>query len=85
MNNNFTHKEFKSFVSKLSDLLSLLPGLPAGRRFAVNFLLVQYHELLKVPAISKIFINKKPALKLKPVFVANGTCDHKKQVNSFYK
>lgn len=77
MNNNFTHKEFKNFITKVSDFLSILTNLPAGLWHAANFLFVQYNNLFKLPAISKFSINK-PELKLQPVFATNELYGYKK-------
>lgn len=87
MNSNFTHQEFKNFVLKVSNFLNILPVLPAGQWFAVNFLLAVYSNLCSLPAISKSAISEffnvnKTELKLKPVFTMHAYVLIKKQVNN---
>lgn len=82
MNNNFTHKELKNFKTRFSNFYKFLPALPADPWFAVNFLLTQYNNLLKLPAISESAFLKfcnaaKPALQLKPIAI-NQCCSIKK-------
>jgi len=78
MNNNFTHKEFKNFLSKVSNFLTILSLLPASRWSAVNFLFAPYNSLHRMPAISNFFNGNKPESMLKPVFVMQEICSYKK-------
>jgi hypothetical protein len=71
MNNNFTHKELKNFTLRFSNFFTILKTLPASPWFAVNFLFVQYNNLLSQPAISKLFNGNKPELKFIPVVISN--------------
>jgi hypothetical protein len=77
MNKNFTHKELKNFTQGFSNFYTIHTSLPAGPWFAVNFLLAQYNNLLRLPAISKLFNTNKPELNLIPV-VINSPCNFKK-------
>ena len=87
MNSNFTHQEFKNFILKVINFLSILPVLPAGQWLVVNFLLTVYSNLFSLPAISKSAISEFfnvniTELKLKPVFTMHAYVLVKKQVNN---
>jgi hypothetical protein len=71
MNNNSTHRELKNFKLRFSNFCTILNSLPAGPWFAVNFLLVQYNNLLNLPDSFEFLNGNKPELKLKPVVIDN--------------
>ena len=44
MNKNFTQKELRNFLSRISDFFKNLPVLPANLRLAGNLILIQFEN-----------------------------------------